>query len=401
MHPARILALGAVLGAIVACVHDEPPDFPSNAGLCTDVGSCAAILRLNDDGHWEGQRYASQRIADSGVEGRKVIGELLRSPLPRQRRLGAIAAAEVTPDGYDDVVPALVEAWRAHPDYELLGAMRGIRDPRVLDVLVDALETNGHERLALRALASLGAYAAPALPPLRDIATTHWDAQLRVEAAQAFSFVSGTPMDPAPPRCPAAIARDPRGQFGPGRWTVTLREAVVPLRSPYDEPPPRAGVCARQRDDVPGYTLAVGDDCLESRAGFECQGELGVWRAGKKTRLSSTAGGPLVRRESDVLAFSVCEHGMGGWAVSSLSPTPRGDWSERILAGAEGSLLGYAVTPLGVDVLVEQRSEARHVDLRCAPPVRADWREPGHHVLEDPLIVLLHIDVNGVVTERE
>jgi hypothetical protein len=385
-------------------------------GRCTDAASCAAVLRATpevDGRRVRDQEYAVEHIANFGGEGRAVIRELLGSPVRKQRWLGARAAGRVTRDNYEELVPALVQAFRDHPnEWELLEALHGIQDPRVLDALLEALPGSGFPTAVVRAIETLGAFAAAALPRLADIAASHWDAQLRVEAAEAFAVISGRAVEPAPFRCPVAVGRDAPGMFGPGTWTVTLRGSVVHLRSPKDEPPPRTAVCvSRSEDPDPGGqdALALRDDVVEPRYGSECRGALDGWGAGDKKRFEGGPGGPLLRREGDILAFGARDSEGGAWSVYSLTRSRGGEWSAHLAARASGFLVGYAVDAAGVDLLVSQAAANpmnHHVKVRpCASATRIEWkRAPAAPESWDegraPL-VLLHIDADGVVTVRE
>jgi hypothetical protein len=330
--------------------------------------------------------------------------ELLESSDPHRRRLGATSLSTMPPPAFDEALPAAIDAYQHYGfDWFLLGTFQlrtlgGSREPRLASLFTDLLNAqraNGAELAdAIYGLRGMGSLAAPDLPRLRELASSHWSSNVRNAASAGYEHVSHTRLAAAPSRCPVAVSVDPPGASmdDDSTWTVTLHDSTVVLRSAKSAlSPAPAAVCPKGVLSA----AAVGDECLVAQGGFECGGSLEVWRGTQKTLLNDSPGA-LVGREHDVLFIEACAHGVGRWSVSSLSKRD-GAWSFRpIAAENEAAVIAFSVHEASVDLLVVQ-------DWNGALPCASAQKRTGisRSSVLDAGLVLLRVADDGTVQALE
>lgn len=370
-----------------------------------------------------------------GQAGRAVICELLASSSQSHRRLGASGAWHAAPAGADDIVPALLAAYAAYADAEVLAAIEWNRDPRMVPVLIEALSGPGAPRTsgAVVALDRLGAQAAPALPALAEVAASHWDASTRQDAASACRSISRDAalhdhyypdephllhdaasahmqeLKPGPYRCPRIVSQTRHESESPVRheaeslWTVTLASRRIELRGLPAEPASwweqAGGPCAT----VGRHELVqpVADECLTSDPGFECGGSLRVWHDGKSIDLGDASPARFVPRSTDVLFFESCSHMMNTWEVESLQRDAPRTWERRIIAAADWSeLVAWAIEATGAIDLLVQDSGPPYPGKRIAPCAERT-RVEGVSQKDNSAFVLVQARPDGTVAALE
>jgi hypothetical protein len=380
----------------------RPSDWPPCPAVCTTLASCTAVLNATPQSMAEVvcQNRAAERVGTFGEDGRRVVRDLLGSPVEWQRTLGSHAAATMSPAGASDIAAALVDAYRAHRDRTVLRALEGVNDPLSASLFVELLgSSDGFEAFnAVSYVSKMGARAAPALPALQHLAASHWSGVVRESAARAYATLTGTPLEPARAHCPVSVTRDPPGDLGAATWTVTLRDSSLVLRSVTTSvPATRDPACPADDSKYGEFSVGVGDECVVARRGFECQGSLSVWDGKRMKSLGWAAAGPLVRRRNDVLALNVCRHMVGSWDLDSLSRAQDGAWSRRSITSSPdwgSDVVAFAAGESTVDLLVNDggpRCE-RAVDLHGMP---------AKLPYERATFVMLRIEADGAVTVFE
>lgn len=346
--------------ALVSCVDNSPGAMEACRLYCADFASCAAVLRAASARSYaerDCDEEAIEQVAGSGAAGASLARELLGSSSPVARALGARVAAIVPPDEYDGVAPALAEAYRAHPDPDVVQFMGQVHDSRVVAAL--QLELSNAADMALSApiagLEAMGPIAKPALPALRELAASHWDRRVRMSAARAYGALAGESLEAAPDRCPVAVQREPSDGSPSAAWSVALHDAAVKL-SDFDTATQESDGCPNLESGPPSrrrYATRVGDECLVSRSGFECNDRLDVWQGATKAQLGHALAGPLVPRDHDVVQFGSCCHmGFCHWSVGSVARAPDGRWGAQALAHSVGKIVAFGTEGTSLDLLV-------------------------------------------------
>ncbi len=398
----RSVRKAAVVVAALAlsCAGPRVPEPPP----CDDLASCTAVLRttwVTSEDETRAWR-AADLVGAFGPGACPVVIELLQSPSRERRLVGAHALHGLTTPDLDCAVPAFVAACHAGSEEYLLREAHGLHDARVASMLVDALSANDRVSFtSLDSLASMGDLARPALPRLAALASSHWDGWIRGRAASAYKAISGEAIEPGPYHCPASVRHIPESSSSEERWTVTLSSGNVELESAWtrNKKPPSA--CTLAKPDEATASLAVGDECLTGRFGFECGGgEIDVWRGAARTSLGAGGASRFVRREDGILAIESCCYILAcGWAVETLAQTSGGRWTRTpLLSGFMEGLEAFAIDRAGgVDLLVRDVG----VERNGKPPCAGRTVVQGVEEVTTGGFVLLHVDATGQVVVRE
>ncbi len=397
------LGVLAVAASVLASCASRPWwEDPNRVPCCLDAATCAEVLRHSTDGPTlERQGFcvgdAESFLAHHVEQSLPVVRELLGSAMEQQRRRAAIVAL-MEQGNEEALAPVLAEAWFAHRDGSLFAALARNRSATLLPVWLDALDAPFAARVsvALERLADLGPEAAGHLERLADIATTHWDSEVRLAATRAYDrlAVGMKRIGPTLDRCPSSVRRrDPPD----ARWVVRLAQGDVELMDLT-----AAASMPRVHQTLPGFersgqALVVGQDVVFAYSRLECGGGVGVWRDGKATELGHV-GEPLLLEPlgDEVLVLGSCNN----WTLGVVERGPDGAWRHRALAEGSGSPVAFGVEIGGaVDLLVaEDRSWSMPPSLPCEAPQAT--RVPFSLDRGQPF-VLLRIARDGSVNVRE
>ena len=405
--------IAMALGALAPTACARQPE-----ACCDDLASCSAVLREarqrpDDRGVLLCHLAAAEKIRTFDAPGWALMVELLSSPSIYQRALGARAAWHLPPEARDEVVPSLARVYSEHRDLAALEALEWNLDPRAVPALIDALSVRDwlEGMGAVGAVHRLGKRATPALPRLAQIATSHWDANVRIHAALAYDAISleanyetgqARTIESGRYRCPAVVARHRSLDGSPPRWTVQLKNGSVTLRG-RDGAPGAGEVGGACADMGPWLRplVAVGEECLATAPGFEGDDTLVVVRDGEMTEIGPSTPLAAVKRGADVLVVDASDAQVYKWTVQAASRALDGTWSLRPLVRWWGSrLLAYAMaSDGGADLLVLDQGWVRPGILEngCEGRTRFDGDAGPLAGAE----VLLHVGPDGAVTALE
>jgi len=286
------------------------------------------------------------------------------------------AGGPISKVAFSDVVNFLEHgSWRDRAEAATLLGELG--DPRAIEPLRRALlhPPASAQAAAPKALARFQGTAAPAVGDLESLSAEHWSWNVRREAADAATAISGHTVSPRMPHCQTYK----HAQETPGHWTFPVDSKETEL----------VGLDATSGGftERPEATLDDGTRILFTNK-WEWGGAI-VAESGSGRRVLRQGHGlnPL-RAVSTPSGYFIIEgtlFGSNRGSVMRLSPDAKGAWQAEPVLELAGAPRAFAVTPAGALLLL---TEDASVPFAC-PTL------PGH--ARSRPVYLLRITPDGAV----